>query len=50
VVSSHEATNRTGPTLLEIDDRAYNETASIIDPLDPEIVPSCGVQGLYQDV
>ena len=36
-------------TLLEIDDRAC-ETASIIDTLDPDIVPSYGVQGPHQDV
>ena len=50
VVSSDEAANGTGPSVLEIDDRAYNETASIIDTPDPDIVPSCGVQGPHQDV
>jgi hypothetical protein len=50
VVGSHEAANRAGPTHLEIDDGASNETASITDTLDPDIVPSCGVQGSHQDV
>jgi hypothetical protein len=50
VVGSHEAANGAGPTHLEIDDRAYNETASITDTPDPDIVPSCKVQGSHQDV
>jgi hypothetical protein len=49
VVGSHEASNGTGPIHLEIDDRAY-ETASITDTPDPDIVPSCGVQGPHQDL
>jgi hypothetical protein len=35
VVGSHEAANRTGSTVLET---AYNETASITDTLDPDVI------------
>ena len=45
VVGSHEAASRTASTLLEIDSRANNKTASIKDTLDPDIEPSFGVQG-----
>ena len=49
VVGSLEATNRTGSTVLEIGNRTYNETTSITDTLDPNVVLSCEVQGPHQD-
>jgi len=47
LASSYKAAYRTGLTVLEIDDRVYNETTSITDTLDLDLVLSSRVEGLY---
>jgi hypothetical protein len=48
VVSSYNAANRTDSAVHDINDRAYNKTASITDALDPDMLSS-GLQGPHQD-
>jgi hypothetical protein len=50
LAGSHEVAQRTGSTTLEIDDREYNDAASVTDTIDSDLVLSSQIERPYQDV